>query len=65
VHSWKSFTANESNRLLGLTGSFWQREYYDHVVRGEKQFNRIMNYIVANPLKANLANWPWVYAAVR
>ncbi len=34
LHSWKSFTANKANSILGREGqSFWQRESYDHLVR--------------------------------
>jgi hypothetical protein len=29
LHSWKSFTASEANRLLGRRGRFWQEEYFD------------------------------------
>lgn len=30
----------------------WQRNYYDHIVRDDKEFNNISNYIINNPL-----NW--------
>ena len=30
----------------------WQSNYYDHIVRDEKEFNNISNYIINNPL-----NW--------
>ena len=33
LHSWKSFTSNEANKLLGTTGQFWEREYFDRLVR--------------------------------
>jgi REP element-mobilizing transposase RayT len=29
--------------------SFWQRNYYEHVVRGENDLNRIRQYILNNP----------------
>ncbi|MBI5824503.1 MAG: hypothetical protein HZB18_10785 [Chloroflexi bacterium] len=40
--------------LLGRKGAFWQHESYDHVVRDEKEFMRILDYIVNNPVKAGL-----------
>jgi REP element-mobilizing transposase RayT len=61
LHSWKSYTSNEANKILGRSGAFWQREYYDHVIRDEKEFNRIIEYVALNPLKANLHDWQWVY----
>jgi REP element-mobilizing transposase RayT len=51
--------------LLGHKGAFWQHESYDHVVRDEKEFERILEYIVNNPVKAGLVNdwkdWPYTY----
>jgi REP element-mobilizing transposase RayT len=54
LHSWKSYTAKEANRLLKRTGSFWQREYYDHLVRDEEDFGRIVRYVLENPRRAGL-----------
>lgn len=66
LHSWKSFTANEANKLLDRTGQdFWQRESYDHLVRDEEDFWRISNYIRNNPVKAGLSrhpeDWPFLW----
>jgi REP element-mobilizing transposase RayT len=60
VHSWKSFTANAANKILGRKGAFWQREYYDHLIRDEKGFIRIVEYVLDNPQKAGLKDWQWV-----
>jgi REP element-mobilizing transposase RayT len=60
LHTWKSYSAKEANRTLGRHGAFWQREYYDHLVRNEKDFRRIVRYVMDNPKKANLKNWPLV-----
>jgi len=29
----------------------WQWNYYEHIIRGENELNRIRNYIINNPLK--------------
>ena len=51
----KGYTAREANRLLGRTGQpFWQGESYDHWVRDETEFIRIIAYIENNPVKAGL-----------
>jgi REP element-mobilizing transposase RayT len=60
VHSWKSYTANQANKILGRTGTFWQREYYDRIVRDEDDLTRTITYVLENPVKAGLINWPWV-----
>ncbi len=49
IHSWKSFTANEINRYLVRTGTLWQKEPFDHIVRGPDQLVRIEQYIHDNP----------------
>ena len=59
LQSLKRFTAKESNRILGLTGtSFWQDESYDRLVRDHMEFQRIANYIEMNPVKCGLAREP-------
>ncbi len=65
VHSWKSFSAKRANRILGLHGTFWQREYYDHLIRSEEEFERAVRYVAENPAKAKLKNWPWVWVRGR
>jgi len=65
LHSLKRYTAREANRILGRGGAFWQAESYDHVVRDEREFRRIIAYVLNNPVKAGLVStweeWPWNY----
>lgn len=67
LHSWKSYTANEANRILGRSGEFWQQESYDHIVRDDADFERILQYIIDNPVQAGLCStpeeWPFLYVA--
>jgi len=60
LHAWKSYSAKKINKLLGQTGHFWQREYFDHLVRHESSLQKITEYIGQNPQKAGLKNWPWL-----
>ena len=63
LHSWKSFTAKEANRYLGRSGAFWLEEYFDRAIRDENHFNKVVEYIENNPVKAGLCekpkNWLW------
>ncbi len=64
THWIKGRTAREANLLLGRTGEpFWQDESYDHWVRNEREFQRIVKYIEENPVSAGLVtkpeDWPW------
>jgi REP element-mobilizing transposase RayT len=61
--SWKSYTARISNRILGRSGTFWQREYYDRLIRDGDEFERAVRYVVSNPERAGLKSWRWVWRA--
>jgi len=63
LHSWKSFTALEINRRLSRTGAFWQKEYYDHLIRDGDQLDRAIAYTAENPARAKLKDWPFVYVS--
>jgi mutator protein MutT len=55
----KTATATRANRILGTLGTpFWQREYYDHWIRSEKEFFSIVKYIERNPVSAGLVSMP-------
>jgi REP element-mobilizing transposase RayT len=59
VHSWKSWSAKRANTLLGRCGAFWQREYFDRVIRDDDDLIRTVRYVLDNPSKAGLAEWRW------
>jgi len=60
LHTWKSYSAHKIGAALKKSGTFWQREYYDHWVRSEADLYRCVRYVLQNPEKAGLRNWPWV-----
>ena len=60
IQALKSFTAHEANHLLGRKGTFWQREYFDHLIRNGQEFDRAIRYVLTNPEKAGLAQWKWI-----
>jgi putative DNA methylase len=60
----KGSTAQKANQILHRTGkAFWQDESFDHWVRNDREFNRIVRYIEHNPVTAGFvespADWPW------
>jgi putative transposase len=68
LHSMKGTTARQANLILGRTGeAFWQAESYDHWVRDESEWSRIVAYIENNPVKAGLVpraeDYRWSSAA--
>ena len=46
----KSISANRC-REAGLSGKLWQRGYYEHVIRNEKDYLEICAYIENNPAR--------------
>lgn len=62
----KGYSSFQINKLLGLSGAFWQAESFDHVVR-PGELGRIVSYVLENPVKAGLIDvwqkWPYSYLA--
>ena len=52
----RSFKSAATKKVHGSTnykeGRIWQRNYYEHVIRNERDYQAICDYILANPL-----NW--------
>ena len=63
----KGSTSRACNNTLGRKGAFWHHESYDHFVRNEEELNRIVKYIVNNPIKAGLVDdwqdWKFTFLA--
>jgi 1-hydroxy-2-methyl-2-(E)-butenyl 4-diphosphate synthase len=58
IQSWKTHTAKEANRILGKSETFWQEEYYDHIVRDGEDLKHQVQYILRNPLMGGAsATW--------
>ncbi len=61
----KRYTAGKCNKVLNRTGTFWQHESYDHVIRDYNELIRIVKYVMNNPVKAGLCekweDWRWSY----
>ncbi|MEJ2794955.1 transposase [Iodobacter sp. LRB] len=50
IRAFKSLTAIAANRLLNRVGQpFWQRNYWEHVIRDEEEWQTIREYIHHNP----------------
>ncbi len=59
--SWMRYTARLINAALNSSGSFWQPEPFDHLVRSPEQFDYIQKYVADNPRKAKLNDGEFVY----
>ena len=44
-------TSSKQIHLLGNHNFNWQRSFHDHIVRDERRYNNIFNYINDNPAR--------------
>ncbi len=65
MHSIKSYTAHEANKILNRKGRFWSKEYFDRYIRDYRHFASTITYIENNPVKARLCESPekWPYGS--
>lgn len=56
LHSRKLWIANNVNRLVHRSGTFWQQESFDRIIRDEEHLYRCIQYIGRNPKRAGLTN---------
>ena len=70
IQGWKSFTARwilQQNKRLELripgNDHLWMREYWDRFIRDSNHYQKTVEYIHQNPVKAGLCSspedWPW------
>ncbi len=57
VGAYKSIVANACLDIYKskneIMGKFWQRNYWEHIIRNEKSYRTISDYIINNPRKWN------------
>ena len=64
MHSLKRAFTLAYKQATGIPGSlqFWQRSFYDHLIRDERDFEQHLHYIHFNPVKHGLVarpeDWP-------
>ena len=52
IGRFKMLTAKEINLMYKTTSQpVWQRNYYEHIIRNDKDLNNIREYIVNNPMQ--------------
>jgi REP element-mobilizing transposase RayT len=61
IHSIKSYSSHKINKLKKRIGKLWMREYFDRVIRSDRDYLEKMNYIINNPLKIDLNDYKWLY----
>jgi len=51
IHDWLTYI---KEKKIDAVGKFWQRNYYEHIIRNEDELNKVRGYIQTNPLRWHL-----------
>ncbi len=67
IASWKRYSTNAIHHRSGDTGSMWQKDYFDRMIRDHEHFMRVARYIEKNPKGLHQGRFllyvaPWVGA---
>jgi putative DNA methylase len=67
MHSMKSYTSHQANKILRRSGTFWSKEYFDRYIRNGEHYRNVVRYIENNPVKARLCEDPrdWIFSSAR
>ncbi|PYL84261.1 MAG: hypothetical protein DMF23_06740 [Verrucomicrobia bacterium] len=59
VGAWKRWSSRRISKMprtaSTATGTIWQREFFDHLLRSEESYDQKWNYVRDNPVRAGLA----------
>jgi len=60
---WKEWTAKRLCQHLSISPPFWQKQFFDHVLRNDESYGDKWAYVRDNPVRAGLATkWDdWIY----
>jgi RecG-like helicase/REP element-mobilizing transposase RayT len=65
LHSIKSYSAHQINKLEGKTSAVWEKERFDRYVRSDRDLEEKFHYILRNPWETGVAgqneDYPWVW----
>jgi hypothetical protein len=67
--AWKTWSSRRVHELLRprpattATTQFWQREFFDQMLRSSESYSEKWNYVFENPVRAGLVtraeDWPY------
>jgi REP element-mobilizing transposase RayT len=60
----KGASARQINERRRTSGTVWQNESFDRIMRNQSELDEKVQYIVNNPVKRELVNDPWEYPAL-
>ena len=51
ICTFKSLSTHKIHKTSNFNNKIWQTSFHDHIIRGEKDYLKIWNYIDTNPEK--------------
>ena len=63
IKTWKGFTSRMINKRTNKSGPLWQANYWDRLIRSERHYFRVSDYIRNNPGKAKLREGQYLLIA--
>jgi D-serine deaminase-like pyridoxal phosphate-dependent protein/REP element-mobilizing transposase RayT len=67
LHTIKSYTAHEINKLEKTSGPLWEKESFDRYVRSDRDLEEKFHYVCRNPWDSGLVQsnepYPWLWTA--
>ena len=70
MHSFKPHFTREFKKMMGLSSSeplkFWQKRFWDHVIRDQNDLDRHIDYIHYNPVRHGYVKSPfdWPHSSI-
>ncbi len=65
LHSIKSFSAHQINKIEKKAGAVWERERFDRYVRSDRDLREKFRYILRNPWDSGVTgqneHYPWIW----
>lgn len=55
----KGYLARQTNQALNRSGTLWEEESYDRIIRDEEHLYRVIQYLGRNPIQAGLPRSDW------
>ncbi len=49
IESVKKYSARRINERYNMSGQLWMQEFYDRMIRNDREYDKVMEYIWLNP----------------
>ncbi len=63
IYSIKRFSATRFVKEFGRKSPVWRKEYYDHIIRNQQDWEEKVGYVLTNPQRrwSDVQAYKWVY----